>query len=333
MTIKAPFDEIILHIGCEKTGSTAIQEYFSKSRDLHLNLGILYPLRIGKNHVPLVKSTLNGDIANYSIPSDSRDCYSEKIKEKLNFEIRVARDKYAVNRLIFSAEHFHTKFLSSRDIFNLIAFLPATKKFKVVCYLRRQDRAHLSLYSTSLIAGSVHDFSFGAFNKSIPWRYNYSKLVELWSGNFDSKSVNFLIYDDVVRSESICENFCKEIGVKYYAEYDTNTNISLDVDCMKALKLFNIAFMNTNLNFEYRKQFIQYLRDSSLKERKFYPSKSEAISYFEKFKHVNSQAMISFDNSFEEYPLESILVNEMRANKILKSFYDFQKVAGNFPAG
>jgi len=136
---------IYLHIGVEKTGTTALQKFFKINEHCLKKRGILYPNSFRRelhNHSPLVK-LIN--------PRDCNDLKSllnsnfEKEKISLDKEI----DSFKEKIILFSSEHLSSR-LNQKEKIRKLEFLSNYGKVIVIIYVRRQDQAFMSQYDTGI---------------------------------------------------------------------------------------------------------------------------------------------------------------------------------------
>jgi hypothetical protein len=132
----------ILHIGTEKTGTTAIQGVLARSRAALLERGFAYPKSTGQgNHVQLAFYAAEGRIARiahlYERGGVSSACVVETYPAEL--EAEVAALPGSVHTLLFSTEHCHSR-LHDEGVGRLKALLDRfCDDYRTVVYLRRQD--------------------------------------------------------------------------------------------------------------------------------------------------------------------------------------------------
>lgn len=178
--------ELILHIGCEKTGSTSLQNYFAANRDAFFDCGVCYPHSLGAtNHVKLAVAAISHD--NWAMyirhicgvsSSSELETFRESLSRELKDEIS------GFNKVIISSEHLAAAVLSKGDLRWLQEFLSAMfDSIRVIVYLRRQDQFHTSLYSTQVRLGARHKLSYPR-DELIETKYNYKGLLERWASIF-----------------------------------------------------------------------------------------------------------------------------------------------------
>ena len=138
----------VLHIGAEKTGSTAIQTWLSGNQS-QLEAHGVFQSRVmlpGVNRE--LAACFQDDLddlhaANDIFDEEQRRAVCVPFLERLSAEIRDESSRF--DRMIVSSEHFHSRFRSEKSISALAGFLNAHfTSIRVVCYLREQSDALLS---------------------------------------------------------------------------------------------------------------------------------------------------------------------------------------------
>ncbi|MEX5579933.1 glycosyltransferase family 2 protein [Pseudophaeobacter sp. A-200-2] len=138
---KRPEQQVWLHVGLPKCGSTTLQQHMSKSAELHQTQGVCYPQSWRapdgyRNHLPLAK------LAPESLPQ----ALDEIISEALNRQC---------SRIVLSCEHWTNAF-SSSNLLRLHATLRAQFpdwQVRVVAYFRNPYDFVESSYAQYVRAG------------------------------------------------------------------------------------------------------------------------------------------------------------------------------------
>lgn len=186
---------IVLHIGLEKTGSTAIQAFCARHADALRADGILYPSGLGdRNHVHLAMAA-----ANFPASRDIRlrvgihdeaalRAFTDRALRSLKAEIDRARP----HTLLLSSEHFSSRLLADPPLRRLHAMLSAlAAEIRVIVYLRRQDETLLSLYSTFAKCGGTDPLE--AFADRPIW-LDFERVLGLWEGVFGTGNLDVRIF-------------------------------------------------------------------------------------------------------------------------------------------
>lgn len=148
----------IIHVGLEKTGSTAIQAWLDQKREDLLASGILVPRSLGApNHTRLVAACLDdGVVDNLKAHFLSRQGQSEvewRDGVRAGFEAEVAAVK-GWSKLVISSELISSRLHTPSEIARLVDWIGRhVDRLHFVIYLRRQDELAVSRFSSALRAG------------------------------------------------------------------------------------------------------------------------------------------------------------------------------------
>jgi hypothetical protein len=235
---------LYLHIGTEKTGSTALQSVSGLNRAILRTHGILYPKTPGdRNHTKLTIFAADKpnalDLRRLArlFPDAAYDEFMAQFPETLRSEIATEQ----CPQVFLSNEHLSSRLKGVAEIRRLAAIIqPLAESVKIVVYLRRQPELFLSTYSTSIKAGRTR--ALEPPKKDQHPRYNYEKLLSLWADVFGEENVIVRIYDrntlvghDVVKDFFSIMNY--EPGPDI--EIPATLNERLDHDALSFLLEFN----------------------------------------------------------------------------------------------
>ena len=149
----------IVHIGLEKTGSTAIQRWLAENRQALQASGVLMPASIGfPNHTKLVSACLDDGIVDNL---KSHHLYAAGLSEQqfrraiftgLHDEIR--RERSPWHTLLITSELISSRLSLRSEIERLVDQLRChVDRIRFVVFLRRQDHLALSRFSSILRSG------------------------------------------------------------------------------------------------------------------------------------------------------------------------------------
>jgi hypothetical protein len=166
---------LYLHIGMEKTGSTAIQGVLNWEPKALAEQGFYYPETRGEvRHSLLVRAFTpqrNGT-------APARSAYLD------DFAREITQLPDTVERVIVSAELFSTQVRQAQDVARLRDFLaPLFDRTIVVIYLRRQDAHFASFYSQALRLGHMEPPDMTQLLDS-HHIYDYAALLAPWVAAF-----------------------------------------------------------------------------------------------------------------------------------------------------
>jgi hypothetical protein len=238
----------ILHIGTEKSGSTALQSWlYQNSQSLSEN-GIYLSHSLGfpnnRSFASYFAQTLDEwCFKNRIHDSNQKDLYFTSFEFDLRKELLLALRRH--NVVVITSEHLHSRVTKKDEILGIRDFLLSVfDKVIVVCYFRPQSQMALSLYSTSLKFGhtkNLDDFMGEVSPNS--YYYNFERIAENWSSVFGNENCVFKIYSPkTLKMNNIIIDFIEFLG----AEYDwaippqNNSNPSLSKKLVQIYRYINI---------------------------------------------------------------------------------------------
>ncbi|KJS28155.1 MAG: hypothetical protein VR75_00260 [Hyphomonadaceae bacterium BRH_c29] len=135
---------IVLHIGLEKTGTTAAQAYWSQNFDRNQERGVWYSKSLGRPlHTRLVvyaSRDFLGPVLETQYGISDETSYQEfrtKTEADLENELRLAREA-GCSHFLISHEFFHSKIRNTEDIERVADLLKRLgESVEVLCVLRR----------------------------------------------------------------------------------------------------------------------------------------------------------------------------------------------------
>jgi hypothetical protein len=227
---------VYLHIGLNKTGSTALQSYFFDNSTLLKSNGILYPKTglVGSAHYSLSASL------GFCNPSVNSVWFKDKKKLKKAFlnEIDASTDT-----VIFSSEDF----LLNKPIESVQNFFKGFN-VKVVVYLRRHDHWWLSAYSQAVKMKRLPPWNLGPqgfinFNRQRNKRYgNYRHIVDRWADFFGKENIIVRPYEKEQNVPSLAGDFLTVMGrpelVNQLPEMENRENTGLPLKAIQYMDIF-----------------------------------------------------------------------------------------------
>ncbi len=199
--------EIFLHIGGEKTGTTALQRFLTDNASVLLDRNrTLYPtngpLFWNSCHHVLASAFLNPEHVGF-VPTDrkmDRRGACRALDDVLS--------QPAIDRIILSAEHFSSRFgiEQIRDIRSFFADLPVT----IVYYARRQDDLVVGALGEALKSGNRRWYRFDSSIASNRY-YNHFLLVEDWVVVFGLSNIVVRSYDEA--KHNLAHDFLTCVGI------------------------------------------------------------------------------------------------------------------------
>lgn len=193
---------VLLHIGTEKTGTTAIQTFLERNRDPLEGHGVHVLRSPGSpNHRWVPSSCIADDRTDDFIAAHSAGDRSRFERRKRAFLDRF-RDELAglsasVHTLVISSEHFHSRLVRQAEVDAVGALLEGhADEVEVLCYLRPQVDTCVSLYSTAVKVGydTPLDEWLESCRPSNPY-YDYASLLDRWATRFGHDAMVVRLFD------------------------------------------------------------------------------------------------------------------------------------------
>jgi hypothetical protein len=224
---------LYLHIGTEKTGSTALQTVSGKNRDTLMKHGILYPRTPGEiNQVKLTlyaaggPKTLNLRRLAGLVRDDAYKRFKARFADELKSEILASQ----CTRIYLSNEHLSSRLISAQQVDRLATIVrPLADMVKIVVYLRPQPELFLSSYSTAIKAGRTKALEPPKDIQN--HRYNYASKLSLWGDAFGDENVIVRIYDrNTLVGGDLVKDFFSIMGYEPGSDINIPTTLNARLD-------------------------------------------------------------------------------------------------------
>lgn len=195
-------DEIILHIGTPKTGTTALQLALSRQRRDLFRFGLFFPETslLGERAQPVNLQDLTLFAANPDRPLALSLFRRQATKDPAAYKKRIRNAVAALakettaqgcSRLLLSAEGLYNRLKTHEEIERLHALLePHTRAFRILVWFRRQDEYLLSRISQAAKLGTV---TIDAACR-IDDLYQYASRMQAWENVFSSAAFHAIPY-------------------------------------------------------------------------------------------------------------------------------------------
>lgn len=343
----------ILHIGTEKTGSTAIQHF------LHNNWA---QFKAQGTHVCRSVGRPN----NRSLPAafmleDRSDDFLRRMKHKnlkdrrlwrkrllKDFLKEVSQAKVKSDTFLISSEHFQSRLPSPVEVGELYAFLkPLFTSIRVICYLRRQDHLALSRYSEAMRAGHIYKSPLPAVGKKrggrLPPYFDFEGLLNRWSDAFGEDNIEPQIYSkkDLLDGDVI-HDFLHVVGLQLPDSIDSkvgNANMALSAEAQAVLLGLNTTFKELGCRESERRlrgKLVRYLQlHAPGKSRQ--PTAADAKDFYSIFESSNNAIAkrwfnreFLFEADFTEYPDSTPPVSAEKVAELLSGFMMQEKDEGGW---
>jgi len=253
--------KIFLHIGMNKTGSTAIQAWLNTNKDHLLRTdGIYYPLEglQGGAHYGL-SDELGFKLGGFSI--------NDKRLNDLQKKFLASIKENKCDKVIFSSENF----VLDKDLHSIKQFF---KGFdcKVVVYLRRHDCWWESLYNQSLkmVRAPKYPKGIEAFithQKRVSNIGNFKALLERWAQAFGKENLIVRPYETRSLKNGIVADFLQVIDYVNHDSIKSSKKINASLS-KHANAVLEVAQRSGLDDIEVNKVLL-FLRENDIKENNF----------------------------------------------------------------
>jgi hypothetical protein len=266
--------EIILHIGLPKTGTSSIQRCLAAVRPALEAQGIFYPMSPGAANHGLLPMSL--------VPLGSLGHVNPLLWEGIGPAARLERfrTEFAaemaaipphVTRVILSAEQCSELLNTPARVETLRALLaPYGERFRVIVYLRRQDRHLASSYVQGLRVARVAPPALKP--ESGRGLYDYAALLRRWAMVFGEDAITPRIFEpEAMTNGDVVDDFLELCGIPGLVPADAperRSNLSISPEAIAL-----VLAMGEHL----RAKRPQVLRADSLVWRKLMQRVSEVL--------------------------------------------------------
>jgi len=318
-----PLNKGILHIGCEKTGTSSIQRFLSMNRPSLKKQGFIYPVAGGTLYggsqtgyavVARKEAWLTdmGKALGLLTPGAVTE-YRQQLAAQLQIEISRVRRGHT---LVLSSEHFHSRLRSAEEIAALRSFLePFCESFEVVMYFRRQDRVAVSLYATHVKSGNPSPKPFlPAIELPETYYYRYDEIFQSWAQVFGAESLRAGIYQpDELLGGDLLQDFCHRSGIPFEGKKIPEAqNMSLSPEAAQFLLEVNRQMRAGELAMESVDRNLLIREIERLFPGKVFPfDRQTALEFYSRFWECNANLQVQafpgrttllFEEDFSEYP-------------------------------
>jgi hypothetical protein len=237
---------VVLHIGCEKTGTSTIQSFLHENQGALRQLGFLFPLSPCGPRFP---SHLK--LSAYARRKDRADEVRALLGIVNLSEFRAATASELIQEcrgadchtLILSSEHLSSRLNFDDEIRILKQLIDQIGPAKVVLYLRRQDDALVSGYSTKVRLGSSRPFELpdcALFSEL----YDYKRMCTIWADCFGKNALDVRIFSRApFVAGGLLADFCAACGLPWQFDnvaIPAPENVSISALYLEFLRHFNV---------------------------------------------------------------------------------------------
>jgi len=329
----------ILHIGTEKTGTTALQYALRAQREALSALGVFYANALGElnsRHLAAAFSAFadsDAFLITHGLTDPAKFArWRERTLSEIRDEISLASERH--DTYVLSSEHFSSRVLIDNDVIELAQFLSSQfSEIRVVCYLRRQDEMAVSRINEQLRAGFPKmDFPSIRGDGPLPRLYDYFGLFKRWSFAFGSASVQFRIFDraELVGGDIVSDFSQTQLGVPIEIGFEASPNASLSATAQLALKMFNEVMGPESRTHvaRQRRALVKYLEKVATGPG-YKPARARAMDFYGHFRQGNNGLSTVYFNRehlfherFDGYPEYEVKPDVREASSLLREYFE-----------
>lgn len=313
----------VLHVGTPKTGSSTIQKFLKRNRPELMKRGVLTFESLGKLNNQGVaiyarddRHVDGGHIRFGAVEPEERAEFRRDLELRFAEEIETLRARHGGDdddlTAVISAEHLW-QLQAPSEFARLRELLDAHfDSYRVVVYLRRQDRKIVSSYSTQLraYAGRVTPLTFEGAKVE-----RYDAALEHWATAFgdDSMAVRVFERERLVEGDLLAD-FCDAVGVPWSDAFERvgRANPSLNAEAQEFLRCFNAhvpPFLREEREVNPLRGDVVKILDRHFEGRGAAPSRAEAEAFYAQAREANERVAARwfggeplFSEDFSEYP-------------------------------
>lgn len=250
----------ILHIGTEKTGSTAIQKWlYDNKNDLSSNKVFLSECLSKPNNRIFSLLFLEDfnlcDFCKRNNISSKEELEAFKLEALNNLKDEILQNSKTHEIFVISSEHLHSRIRKKQEIHNIKEFLSQYfDEIKIICYFREQYEMATSFISTQLSAETYfksNNFD-DVFKNVTPenYYYNFLQIADNWASVFGKNNCIYKIYDkNLFPAKDICRDFINCLNLKNIDKLIGFKEMNIENSSLSYLKC--ICMNKINLHHPY----------------------------------------------------------------------------------
>ncbi|HEX2590790.1 MAG TPA: hypothetical protein VHL34_04820 [Rhizomicrobium sp.] len=297
--------KLVLHIGVKKTGSTTLQQFLSKNRPNLREQNAVYLRSPGKIVGGKFFELFQAREPDRTKVDNFTAAFRREILgcEDTGVRVAIASDEALCEMRRDSAVALQ-QFLSS-----------FFKEVEIVVYLRRQDEAMASHYSTSLRGGGTRLVPLPEEPDLKLKTLHYEQMLEVWASAFGESWVRPRLYD---RKELIdgdlLRDFLTVCGLNPNGNFNhidnANTELSKDVQLFMGMLNKHIPARINGKPNPARGPLFHMFDDFPDTGKGMKPTRGEAEAFYQNFREINENVRRRwfkgreklFDEDFSKYP-------------------------------
>jgi hypothetical protein len=236
--------DVVLHIGSGKTGTSSIQYFLLQNRAQLAELGLLYPQTPGRARHTRLGLFIKPDDELAETPSWHRQKESSPEEFRRVFRRRLFREieETGLSRVLFSDEALYAS--SDQALRRLSQFTHRiARSLRLVAYLRRQDDHLVSRYQQVVKVGETRRLT-ERLRLDLSDTYDYYARLRTWERLLrpDAFAVRRFERDSLVEG-SLYQDFLEAAGIDARADRLDQVeprNESLDAEAVEFLRILNL---------------------------------------------------------------------------------------------
>lgn len=236
--------QLVIHIGLEKSGTTAIQGFCAANRRRLRENGICYPTSVGERNQTALTLMALEPAPLHNLHRSRRlfdEADVERFRRKTTEELERELSGSSAEVAFFSNEHLS----SHLDDEGVARFARWVKRFadgiRVLVYLRRQDEMHLSWYSTQCVGGRAEAFRWPDEDE-IARLYDHLGVLRRWGRHFGDENLIVRLYPAAsLGGGDVVSDLANVIGVEIDDDWADGgeSNARLSVETLDFLWRYN----------------------------------------------------------------------------------------------
>ena len=246
-------NELYVHIGTYKTGSTALQSFFLENRRFLKKKLFSYPksgIALGPGHANIAFQILKNE-QYYNKNAASLDDLTVELKQGHS------------EKAIISSENFSQ--FNDENVETLKEAISFVKNIKIICFVRRQDDLFYSWWQESVRHGSTFDpgDSYPLFRQL----FDYNNIIKPWATVFGNKNICIIFFPNQRDSSwSVIPEFFKVLNLSCEVPIsnknkEAKKNKSLDMKTAMLLKYMNNYIASREDYMDLRNNFISTINE------------------------------------------------------------------------